>query len=61
MRSMVEGASAGMATVTCPLHRLRRSPSPASRVRNRPVCSHAYFGLRRVTGDDWMIEVLVRA
>src|SRR5215207_4733991 len=35
MRSMVEGASAGIAVVACPLHRLRRSPSPASRVRNR--------------------------
>ena len=33
MRSMVEGAGAALGIR--PLHRLRRSPSPASRVRNQ--------------------------
>ena len=44
MRSMVEGASAGAAIGIRPLHRLRRSPSPASRVRN-----HSYKCRMRAT------------
>ena len=35
MQSMVEGASTSAAPVILPLHRPRRSPSPALRVRNR--------------------------
>src|SRR5882724_7717189 len=34
MRSMVEGANTSAPPVIRPLHRLRRSPSPALRVRN---------------------------
>ena len=41
MRSMVEGAITSAAAGTRPLHRLRRSPSPASRVRNRRVAAES--------------------
>ncbi len=42
MRSMVEGADTSLAPALCPLHRLRRSPSPASRVRNPSPASRLY-------------------
>ncbi len=45
MRSMVEGAGARAAAGMRPLHRLRRSPSPASRVRNPRVAAAILFSL----------------
>ncbi len=47
MRSMVEGADTSVAAGIRPLHRLRRSPSPAPRVRNRPTPRYVLVLTRR--------------